>query len=166
MRQVGNSCLGRRRVRIFSLAGGEGTGWNLVRDVPLYGGPRFVDKARAFLDGSLPREYRAVLGNRRGVDGQFLQHFELTKDGFLDAVREHGDDEAIERWFGGLEITPEQIEAWNRLAPELGRPGTAMADSFARARRLYPDTELDDDVDTVFEAICVDEDLPYPPSTT
>jgi hypothetical protein len=41
--------------------------------------PRFVDKARKFLDGTLPQEYALRLGDAQAVDGVFLRHFGLAK---------------------------------------------------------------------------------------
>lgn len=124
--------------------------------------PRFIDKARLSLVGSLPREYRAVFGNRRGVDGQFLAHFGVTKDEFLAAVQQGVDDAAMASWFASEAQRVASIGEWNELAPTLGRAGTAMEASFAKARLLYSDIDFGDDVDTVFEAICRDEKLPYP----
>jgi hypothetical protein len=87
--------------------------------------PRFIDKARAYLDGTLTDEYRRRFGSSRGMDGAFLRHFELTKEAFLDAVRgSNGSDIAVAKWFYAQpSATDKKVEEWNALAPELGKPG-------------------------------------------
>jgi hypothetical protein len=62
--------------------------------------PRFIDKARAFLSGTLPNEYRERFGSSRGIDGAFLKTFGFRKEAFIDAVRaSRGDDERVGGWF-------------------------------------------------------------------
>ena len=102
--------------------------------------PRFIDKTRSLLQGRLSRSYRLAYGSAIGVDGYFLRHFGLTRGGFLRAVRSSVDDLAVAQWFlAQPRVSREAIDAWNRLAPELGARGNSGRAVFLVVRWfLYP----------------------------
>lgn len=86
--------------------------------------PRFSDKARLYLEGQLPRLYRVAFGNRFGVDGYFLRHFNLSCEKFLAGVRQAANDDDLGRWFISLPgVSHERIVDWNAAAGNLGAPG-------------------------------------------
>jgi hypothetical protein len=118
--------------------------------------PRIIAKARLFVRGKLEEEYVWAFCHHRGVDGQFLNHFRLSKE---EIVAVSSLDEAkIESWFLALESVDDQrIQEWNELAVNLGREGYPMDRVFKLAMtKIYkiPKAELHK---TVFEAIEADE---------
>ena len=121
--------------------------------------PRFIDKARAVIDGTLPPEYAKRFGSRRGMDGTFLQFFGLTKEAFVEAVRaSRGSDVAVAKWFYAQPgATDEKVEEWNRFAPEFGRPGEPGFEIFQWAmQNIYKDAPYSG-VESIFEVIDADE---------
>ena len=121
--------------------------------------PRFIDKARAMLDGTLPSEYLERFGDRRGVDGAFLRFFRLKKDAFVEAVRaSNGRDLDVANWFNAQpRVTADKVAEWNRIAPEFGKPGQPGFEAFRSImQNVYQDTRYTG-VESIFEVIDADE---------
>ena len=121
--------------------------------------PRFIDKARSVLDGTLPPEYLERFGDRRGMDGAFLRFFRLEKDAFVEGVRKsNGSDAAVAKWFYAQPgVTDEKVNDWNRLAPEFGKPGEPGFEAFQSVMRsMYKDAPYSG-VESIFEVIEADE---------
>lgn len=118
--------------------------------------PRILAKARLLQRNELPPEYAARFGHPTGVDGQFLAHFNLGREDLLEVASL--SDEAVVAWFSARPVgKAEQIEAWNEIALNLGRPGYPMADRLAVAKTTtyrYLNTE---GMTTVFEVLEADE---------
>lgn len=125
--------------------------------------PRFIDKARAHLDGTLPGEYRRRLGSARGMDGAFLRHFDLTKEAFLDAVRDSaGSDLAVAKWFYAQPgATDQKVEQWNAIAPELGKPGQPGYEILQWAMEHIYKGSAYTGSESIFEIIEADERQPH-----
>ena len=126
--------------------------------------PRFIDKARAHLDGTLPPEYARRFGDSKGIDGVFLRHFGLKKEAFVEAVRaSNGSDIAVAKWFYHQpDVTDEKVNEWNRTAPEIGRPGQLGHELLQFAtQKIYKDAPYSG-VESVFEVIEADESQPQP----
>lgn len=124
--------------------------------------PRFIDKARAHLDGTLAPEYARRFGDSKGIDGLFLRHFSLGKDAFVEAVHASaGSDIAVAKWFYGQPgVTDVKVNEWNRTAPEIGRPGQFGHELLQFAtQRIYKDAPYSG-VESVFEVIEADEAQP------
>lgn len=86
--------------------------------------PRLADKIRAAHRKQLPIFYRLALGSSLGIDGHFLRYFGLTFQSVRLAVLTTASDEELAQWFTRQpHCTPETIQAWNRFAPQLGKPG-------------------------------------------
>ncbi|MBV9464052.1 MAG: DUF5069 domain-containing protein [Verrucomicrobiae bacterium] len=120
--------------------------------------PRFADKARARLQGTLPWIYHFSFGRSFGLDGLLLEHFAISREEFLRAVRECADDESLARWFLAQPgVNPDSIERWNAYAPTVGAPGKpgALLRTIV-AWPLYPNTR-GRRVETFFELIEADE---------
>jgi hypothetical protein len=120
--------------------------------------PRFIDKARHHLAGTLPPDYVGAFCNPLGIDGIFLSHLLLKRDELLEVIRRESTDEAIAGWFAARrESAPERIAAWNELAPQIGKPGFPCARTFRwTLKYLYPGC-TDPRVTTNFLAIAWDE---------
>lgn len=121
--------------------------------------PRFIDKARAHLDGTLPPEYARRFGDSKGMDGAFLRHFGLTKEAFVEAVRaSNGSDIAAAKWFYAQPgVTDAKVNEWNRTAPEFGRPGQPGNEVFQWAmQNIYKGAPYTG-VESIFEVIEADE---------
>lgn len=117
--------------------------------------PRLVAKARLLARGELPAEYVARFCHPGGVDGHFLAHFELTRDDIVTAAA--NPDAEIARWFSAQPNAAARIAAWNRLAPNLGRPGFPMAERLPVAlATTYCHLDASK-ITTVFEALEADE---------
>lgn len=122
--------------------------------------PRFIDKARHHLAGTLGEEYIRPFCHPLATDGVFLAHFGLAKEEIIAVIRDsQGDDAVVERWFlSRPSHTPERIAAWNELAPNIGKEGFPMRRGFLWAlRHYYAGTAPDPRVDSVFTAIAFDE---------
>jgi hypothetical protein len=59
--------------------------------------PRIIAKARAFGRGELPQDYQVPFCHPKGVDGQFLAHFALTREDVLAAAAK--TDSELREWF-------------------------------------------------------------------
>jgi len=122
--------------------------------------PRLIDKARHAEAGTLHPDFVTPFCHPLATDGAFLAHFELSKEEFLGALRAtEGTDEAMARWFTARpKSNPERIAAWNKLAPEIGKPGFPMHRGFQwMLKRLYGGTPPDPRVNSAFTAIAYDE---------
>lgn len=120
--------------------------------------PRFSDKARLFLNGQLPLQYRIAFGSPLGMDGYFLRHFKLSRQRFLAGVRQSRTDEDLGRWFLSLPgVNLQRIEEWNALAPNLGARGhPGYVTRHLVKWVLYPKS-VHQPVRSLFEAIEQDE---------
>ncbi len=122
--------------------------------------PRFVDKTRHHLAGTLAPDFTLPYCHPLATDGVFLAHFQLAKDEIIQAVREStGVDPDVERWFlSRPQITSNVVAGWNLLAPNIGKDGFPMRRGFLwQMRRLYGGTPPDPRVVSVFTAIAFDE---------
>lgn len=116
--------------------------------------PRILAKARLLATGGLPAEYEARFGHPTGVDGQFMGWFGLTREEIVAAASD--PDEAAAGWFTGR-FTAEQINGWNHIARNLGRPGFPMEERLPIAKAtsyVHLDTT---GIDNVFDVLVLDE---------
>ncbi len=120
---------------------------------------RFTDKARAFLDGTIPPEYAAQFCGPEAMDGTFLRVFRLTKEAFVEAVRASaGNDESVAEWFRAQpSVSEAKIETWNASAPHFGRPGQPGRETLVWAREhVYPEVKGAESA-SAFEVMDLDE---------
>lgn len=120
--------------------------------------PRFIDKARHHLAGTLAKDYQGAFCNPLGIDGVFLGHFAVKRDEILDMLRREANDEAVGQWFVSRpDASPEKIRLWNELAPNIGSPGFPGERMFKwTMKHIYPGCS-DVRVTTIFRAIAWDE---------
>ena len=120
---------------------------------------RFTDKIRLHLEGKLPEDYQMPLFHQRGVDGFFMNHFGLTKEELLAAVKESNHDDAkVAAWFETRIGNDEQKKkSWNELSVNLGKPGQPMHETLAWAKKKYNSQCNDPSIDSVFKSIEWDE---------
>ncbi len=130
--------------------------------------PRLVDKAKHHLAGSLAPEFVRPFCHPLATDGVFLDHFGIEKNEFLGAVADsNGSDEFVEEWFRRLaQHTPEKVNAWNEMAPNIGKEGFPVRRGFLWVlKEYYGGAAPDPRVDSAFTAIAYDEgfidDLPH-----
>ncbi len=125
---------------------------------------RLTDKVRLMSLGKLSRDYSMLLGHHRGVDGSFLRHFDLDKETTLEAIAVQAGDNGVEQWFlAQTGVTDASIQSWNDLAPNLGRRGWTGERELAIAiKRFYGSAAIDSPVESLFDLIRIDEDLPLP----
>ena len=120
--------------------------------------PRLVSKARFMAINRLPPENARRFCHPEGVDGHFLQSFDLTREELMDAVAKHRSDGEIAAWFRarpGVDL--KRIARWNVLADNLGRPGYPMADRFVSSlATVFPNIDPLT-VETIFDLITRDE---------
>jgi len=122
--------------------------------------PRFIDKARHHLAGTLDPDFVRPFCHPLATDGVFLGHFELTKEEILDVIaRSNGDDAVVVEWFRQRpHYGAEKVAAWNELAPNIGKPGFPMHRGFTwMLRQLYGGVPPDPRVNSAFTAIAFDE---------
>ncbi len=120
--------------------------------------PRFLDKARALRDGSLPWIYRRGFTSRLGLDGVFLRSFRLTGEEFVAAVRSATDDDGVAAWFLAQPgVSAERIAKWNTFAPNLGRKGHPMHLALVCVKPVIYPGLVGVKVDSFFELIARDE---------
>ncbi len=130
--------------------------------------PRFIDKVRHHLAGTLADDFVRPFCHPLATDGVFLHHFRLEKDAVIAVISDAPDDAAVAAWFTARpEGTADHIAAWNALAPRLGLPGTAMERGFRWAlRHYYGGDNPDPRVQTVFAGLAWDEgyldEMPLP----
>jgi hypothetical protein len=116
--------------------------------------PRILAKARLWQRGELPPDYAANFCHPERVDGLFLSHFGLSQADIL-AGAELSDEEAT-RWFLSR-TNASQIEQWNQVGLNLGRPGYPMAGRFAAALTSTYRHVDSRGLTTVFEVLEADE---------
>ncbi len=117
---------------------------------------RIIHKARAIRDGRLPGEYVDRFCHPGGVDGQFLLFFSLEKPDIVKAAEL--SDLEVEKWFRKLnDDLPERIEAWNRIAENMGRAGFPMAERMPIALATTYQHLAHRAFATVFEILEADE---------
>lgn len=128
---------------------------------------RLTDKVRLMSLGKLPQDYSMLLGHPRGMDGSFLRHFGLEKETTLETIVLQADDHGVEQWFlVQTGVTDASIQSWNDLAPNLGRRGWPGERELAIAiKRFYAGTVMKSPVETLFDLIRMDENLPLPSHT-
>lgn len=122
--------------------------------------PRFVDKVRHHLAGTLDADFVRPFCHPLATDGVFLSHFALKKEEIIEVVRgSGGDDGVVARWFAARpESAPERIAAWNQLAPNIGKEGFPVRRGFLWVmKQYYGGTPPDPRVDSAFTAIAFDE---------
>ena len=122
--------------------------------------PRFIDKTRHHLAGTLDPEFVMPYCHPMATDGAFLKHFGLSKEEIIEAIRlSSGSDAAVGEWFQGRPTcSVERIDAWNSIAPDLGRPGFPMHRGFLFMLKTYYAGKVPDPrVNSVFTAIAFDE---------
>ena len=122
--------------------------------------PRLVDKARHHLAGSLAPDFVRPFCHPLATDGVFLDHFCIGKNEFLGVVAcSNGSDEFVAEWFGSLPShTPEKVNAWNELAPNIGKEGFPVRRGFLWVlKEYYGGGAPDPRVDSAFTAIAYDE---------
>ncbi|MSU64812.1 MAG: DUF5069 domain-containing protein [Opitutus sp.] len=75
--------------------------------------PRFIDKARHHLAGTLDPDYVRPFCHPLATDGVFLAHFALAKEEVIGQVAAaNGSDELVAAWFAQRpQCTPERIDA-------------------------------------------------------
>ena len=122
--------------------------------------PRFIDKARHHLAGTLDPDFTRPFCHPLATDGVFLGHFELSKDEILEVIaRSHGDDAVVSEWFCQRpQYNTAKVAAWNELAPNIGKPGFPVHRGFSwMLRQLYGGVPPDPRVNSAFTAIAFDE---------
>ena len=122
--------------------------------------PRFIDKTRLHLAGTLAPDFIFPYCHPLATDGAFLQHFGLTREGITEAIRQAaGSDESVAGWFRRQpDCTDEKVRAWNVLAPDLGRAGYPVHRGYQFMLKMYYGGKAPDPrVDSVFTAIAFDE---------
>ncbi len=120
---------------------------------------RLTDKIRLKLAGNLAEDFQLPFCHPRATDGLFFAHFGLTKEEIIPAVEASaGDDAKVVEWFLARSADmPEKIAAWNRIAPQMGRPGFPGEGIFAFAKRRVYKGPPDPRIDSIFLAIAADE---------
>lgn len=122
--------------------------------------PRFIDKVRHHLAGTLAPDFVRPFGHRFATDGAFLAHFGLSGDDLIEAVRRSaGNDAYVVAWFCRCPgYSAATVAAWNALAPNLGKPGYPVHRGFQlMLKTYYGGTAPDPRVDSAFTAIAYDE---------
>lgn len=122
--------------------------------------PRFIDKTRHHLAGTLAPDYVLPYCHPVATDGAFLKHFELSKEEIIEVIQiSAGNDAPVGEWFEARPAcTAGRIEAWNTLAPNLGRAGFPVHRGFLfMLKTYYGGTTPDPRVDSVFTVIAFDE---------
>jgi hypothetical protein len=127
--------------------------------------PRFIDKTRHYLAGTLEPDFVRPYCHPLATDGAFLTHFGLPKDEFIEVIRlAEGKDAPVAEWFLGRPgVSAETIQAWNTLAPNLGKPGFPVHRGFQfLLKTSYGGRPPDPRVDSAFTAIAFDEGYLFP----
>ena len=116
--------------------------------------PCILAKARLLKSGNLPPDYEARFCNPTGVDGQFLAHFNLSRDDILSAAEL--PEEQVTAWLLAR-TSPDRIEQWNNLAPNFGRAGYPLAERLPIGLATTYKHLADRGFTTIFELIDADE---------
>jgi hypothetical protein len=115
-----------------------------------------LTKARLLQRDELPPEYAPFFCRPGGVDGQFLRHFELTKEDIL-ALAPLSDEEAGRAFLARVADRPGIVANWNEIAVNLGRPGYPMEQRFPVAKATTYQHIHSENMDTVFQLLEADE---------
>lgn len=121
---------------------------------------RLVDKARHHLAGSLAHDFVRPFCHPLATDGVFLDHFGIKKIEFLGVVADsNGSDEFVAEWFRRrAQLTPEKVDGWNEMAPNIGKEGFPVRRGFLWVlKEYYGGGAPDPRVDSAFTAIAYDE---------
>lgn len=118
--------------------------------------PRILAKARLFAADALPEDYAKRFCAVTGVDAEFLKHFGLAREDILELAR-LSDADAAARFAERPSCGAARIDAWNRIAPSLGKPGFPLADRFPIAMKTIYTAHLDKGIDNIFDALVEDE---------
>ena len=102
----------------------------------------------------MPPDYTANFCHLKGVDGQFLSHFALSREDILSAAAV--SDERASEWFLSRSSV-ERVEQWNQIGLNLGRPGFPMAERFPVALATIYKNVSGRGLTTVFEVLEADE---------
>ncbi len=116
--------------------------------------PRILAKARQLQSGELPPDYAARFCHPGGVDAQFLVHFGLTRGDIVQLAAQ--PDAEVIIWFQSR-YKAEQIERWNHIAVNLGRPGFPLAERLPVALATSYKHVDPRGITTVFEVLEADE---------
>jgi hypothetical protein len=122
--------------------------------------PRFVDKVRHHLAGTLEPDFVRPFCHPLATDGAFLSHFAFEKDEIIQVVRaSNSEDAPVERWFLSYpQYSADRVAAWNQLAPNIGKEGFPMRRGFLWVmQQYYGGIPPDPRVDSAFTAIAFDE---------
>ncbi|AOS44372.1 hypothetical protein Verru16b_01434 [Lacunisphaera limnophila] len=122
--------------------------------------PRFIDKTRYYLAGTLEPDFVLPYCHPVATDGAFLKHFGIQKQEIIEVIRlSSGSDAPVGEWFQGRSAcSANHVEAWNALAPNLGRPGFPVHRGFQFLLKTYYGGDIPDPrVDSVFTVIAFDE---------
>ncbi len=122
--------------------------------------PRFIDKTRHYLAGTLDPDFVMPYCHPLATDGAFLDHFGLAKEEIIGVIRlSAGNDVPVGEWFQARPgCSTEQIHAWNTLAPNLGKAGFPVHRGFQfLLKTYYGGKPPDPRVDSAFTAIAFDE---------
>lgn len=122
--------------------------------------PRFIDKTRHYLAGTLAPDFAIPYCHPLGTDGAFFRHFGFAKEEIVAVIRHSsGRDAPVGEWFQNRpDYSVDQVNAWNALAPNLGKPGFPVHRGFQILLKTYYHGKVPDPrVDSVFTAIAFDE---------
>jgi hypothetical protein len=120
--------------------------------------PRFIDKVRHHLAGTLAEDYQRAFCSPLGIDGVFFAHFALKKEDILEVIRREKSDDVIAAWFlARPEASAEKVRAWNELAPHIGEQGYPGQRTFQWGMKHIYAGCTDSRVTSGFTAIAWDE---------
>ncbi len=122
--------------------------------------PRFIDKTRHHLAGTLEPDFALPFCHPVATDGLFLAHFEIGKDEIIRLIADSkGSNALVAQWFEGRpQYTPERVKAWNEQAPNIGKEGHPGRRGFLWIlKQYYGGIPPDPRVDSAFTAIAFDE---------
>ncbi|MEO6845918.1 MAG: DUF5069 domain-containing protein [Chthoniobacterales bacterium] len=121
--------------------------------------PRLIDKTNHTYKDTLTEDYAFAFCHPKGIDGAFLNFFDLSKEDFLEAVKSSdGDDSKVAEWFLKQPgVSEEKIQQWNTLAPTLGAKDQPMHNTFLWVQKNIVKNCDDPTVDTIFKILDWDE---------
>lgn len=127
--------------------------------------PRILAKAKLLAEGKLPPEYAERFCHPTGIDQQFLNHLELTREQVV-ALAKLSQNEAVEAFLAAIHQDLQRIDRWNQVAENLGRKGFPLEERFpvALATTYKHLAATRQSFSTVFEVIEADEGIE--PKTT
>lgn len=115
-------------------------------------------KARLITSGELSSEYAPFFCHPKGVDGQFLSFFSISREQIVDVAQRN--DQAVEAWFQALpQVSPDRIEEWNHLAGNFGRSGFPMEEQLKKGLENSYSQVAHLNLDNVFDVLDADDEL-------